>query len=56
MPIAQRKARHAKFSAAFVHPEDPASDKDFNAANIWSMYCWERQVLVLSVRLVGPCV
>jgi hypothetical protein len=56
MPLAQRKARHATFSSVFVHPEDPASDKNFNAANIWSMYCWERQVLVLSVRLVGPCV
>jgi hypothetical protein len=54
MPLAQRKARHAKFSSVFVHPEDPASDKDFTAANIWSVYCWE-QVLVLSV-LVGPCV
>jgi hypothetical protein len=50
MPLAQRKARHAKFSAVFVYPEDPASGKDFNVVNIWSMYCRERQVLVLSVR------
>jgi hypothetical protein len=39
-----------KFSVVLVHPEDPASGKDCDAANIWSMYCWERQVLVLSVR------